>query len=76
MVSITEVSIISIDKSGESWAIEGEAIFDGDVSTTFGATYYPLDEELENVEFEIVPENFDRPALIQMIIDSALEYDE
>ena len=39
MIQISEISIISIDKSDDSWAIEGEILFEEDLSTAFEATY-------------------------------------
>ena len=76
MVIISEITIISIDKSEESWAIEGEILFESDLSTPFSATYYPDDDELEDLEIEITPGRFDKSLLKQMVLRSAQEYDE
>lgn len=76
MVQITEVSIISIDKSDDSWAIEGEVTFEEDLSAGFEVTYLPDEDELEDLKLEINPGHYDKQELKQMIIDAALDYDE
>ncbi len=76
MISITEVTIISTDKSEESWAIEGEILFEGDLSSPFSVTYYPDDDELEELELEINPGNFDKHLLKEMIVESAHNFEE
>ena len=76
MVIISEITIISIDKSEESWAVEGEIVFESDLSTPFSAAYYPDDDELEELEIEINPGRFDKCQLKQMILRAAQEYDE
>lgn len=76
MVQITEVVIISIDKCDESWAIEGEILFESDLTTPFSATYLPEDDEFEELEIEINPGKYDKKLLKEMIIDSAYNLDE
>lgn len=76
MVTISEVSIISIDKSEDSWAIEGEILFESDLSSPFSATYYPDDDEFEDLEIEINPGKYDKRVLTQMILEAAHEYED
>ncbi|MCL2702467.1 MAG: hypothetical protein FWE91_02515 [Defluviitaleaceae bacterium] len=76
MVTISEIIIISIDKSEESWAIEGEILFESDLSTPFSATYYPEDDEFEELEIEITPGRFDKFQMKQMILRAAQEYED
>lgn len=77
MIQITEVSIISIDKSDDSWAIEGEILFGEDLSTAFEVTYLPDDDELDDLSMEIdIEDKFDRALLKDMIINAVLEFDE
>jgi hypothetical protein len=76
VVTISEISIISIDKSEETWAIEGEILFESDLSTPFHATYYPDDDEFEELEIEINPGRFDRFQLKQMVICAVQEYED
>ncbi|MDR1067252.1 MAG: hypothetical protein LBL35_07495 [Clostridiales bacterium] len=76
MIQISEVNIISIDKSEDSWAIEGEILFDGDLSTPFSVDYFPEYDEFENLEIEITPGSFDGSALKKMIINASYDYDE
>ena len=53
MVRINDVSIISIDRSEDSWEIEGEILFEEDLSCEFAATYIPEDDEFEELSFSI-----------------------
>lgn len=76
MVDITEVTIISIDKSEDSWAIEGEVLFESDLTSPLSVTYYPQDDEFEDLEIEINPGNFDQGQLKDMIIAAANDYEE
>ncbi|MDR1703338.1 MAG: hypothetical protein LBS19_01460 [Clostridiales bacterium] len=76
MVTISEITLISIDKSEDSWDIEGEILFESDLASLFSATYYPDDDELENLDIEITPGRFDKCQLKQMILSAAQEYDE
>lgn len=76
MVDITEVTIISIDKSEDSWAIEGEILFESDLTSPLSVTYYPEDDEFEDLEIEINPGNFDKRQLKDMIIAAANDYEE
>ena len=76
MVTISEITIISIDKNEESWAIEGEILFESDLSTPFSAVYYPDDDELEELEIEITPGRFDKCQLKQMVLNAVQEYED
>ena len=76
MIQISEVVTISVDKSDESWAIEGEILFEGDLSTPFSATYIPAEDEFESLEIEITPGKYDKKLLKEMIVESADEFDE
>lgn len=76
MIQITEVSIISIDKSDDSWAIEGEILFEEDLSTAFEATYLCDEDEIEDIFLELDPGVYDEKQLSQMIKAAAFEYDE
>lgn len=76
MVQISEVNIISIDKGEDSWAIEGEILFEEDLSTAFEVTYIVDDDELDDLSLEIDPGNFDKKLLKEMIISSAMDYED
>lgn len=77
MVSVSEVTILSIDKSEDSWAIEGEILFESDLTTGFEATYLPdEDDELEDLVLEINPGKYDKNVLKEKIISATMEYDE
>lgn len=76
MVRITEVYIISIDKSEDSWAIEGEVIFEEDLSSGFEVTYNLEDDELEELVLEVDPGNYNRNDFKNMVIKAAMEYED
>lgn len=76
MIQISEVSIISIDKSEDSWAIEGEILFEEDLSTAFEVTYLSDEDELEDLSMEINPGKYDKSQLKEMIISAALDYED
>jgi len=76
MIIISEVNIISVDKSDDPWAIEGEILFESDLSTAFSVNYASDYDELEDLEIEINPGNYDRVLLKEMIVTAAQEYDE
>jgi len=77
LVNISEVTILSVDKSADSWAIEGEILFEPDVSAPFSAVYYEEDDELDELELEteIMPGAYDKKQLKEMIIAAAEEFD-
>ncbi len=77
MINITEVNIISIDKSDEeSWAIEGEITFESDLSTPFSTIYLLEDDEFEDFEMEIDPGSHDKRKLKKMILEAASDFEE
>ena len=76
MIHISEVNIISVDNSDELWAIEGEILFEGDLPTAFSVNYSPDYDELEDLEIEIDPGNYDRAQLKDLIVSAAQEFDE
>jgi hypothetical protein len=76
VVTISEINLISIDRSDEAWEIEGEIMFESDLATPFCATYYPDDDEFEITEIEITPGHFDRRELKQMILSAAQDYED
>ena len=76
MVNIVDVTILSIDKNDDSWEIEGEILFEGDLGSEFSATYYPWEDELEALELGIVPGRYDKGLLKEMIIESSSSFDD
>ncbi|MCL2397475.1 MAG: hypothetical protein FWC93_05350 [Defluviitaleaceae bacterium] len=75
-MNISEVVVISVDRGDDMWPIEGEAIFEGDFSTAFAAAFYPDDNEIENLEFDVAPKGFDRELFAEMLIAAISEFDE
>ncbi len=76
MVHISEVNIISVDKSEESWEIEGEILFGDDLTSAFSVTYITQDDELDNLEVELTQVKYDKHVLKEMIVKAANDYDE
>ena len=76
MITINEVIILSIDKGDDSWAIEGEIIFDSQLATAFSVTYLTVEDEFEDFEIEIDPGQYDKRALKEKILSAAMEYEE
>ncbi len=76
MVRITEVYIISIDKSEDSWAIEGEAVFEEDLTSGFEVTYNLEDDELEDLVLEVNPGSYSKNDFKNMILKAAREYED
>ncbi len=76
MVGINDVTIFSVDKGEEIWEIEGEIIFEGDLSTPFTATYAFDYDDLEEVSIEINPGPYDRSLLKEMILNAVNEAEE
>ena len=76
MIQITEIIIITADKSEDSWEIEGEILFESDLTTAFSATYLCDEDEFENLEIEINPGKYDKKLLKKMIVDAVNDFDE
>lgn len=77
MLRITEVNIYSIDKGDDSWAIEGEILFEDDLTSAFEATYLAEEDELENLSLELdLEEDYDVRALKKWIVEAANDYED
>jgi hypothetical protein len=77
MLQITEVNIYSIDKSEDSWAIEGEISFEDDLTSAFEANYLADEDELENLSLELeFEEGYDSRALKKWIVKAANDFED
>ncbi len=77
MLQISEVNLISVDKSEESWEIEGEVIFEDDLSSGFAASYLAEEDEWEELSLELeIEEGFSMRVLKDMILSAIEEYEE
>ena len=76
MLQISEVCIISIDKSEDNWEIEGEIIFEDDLNSAFAATYVKEDDEFDDLSMELNLEGFDVGKLKEMIVNAAIDYED
>lgn len=75
MVQISEVNIFSVDKSEDSWEIEGEIVFESDLSSSFSTTYLPEDDDFDSFELEINPGKYDTKLLKDMMIESVNDFE-
>ncbi len=77
MLQISKVNLISVDKSEESWEIEGEVIFEDDLSSGFAASYLAEEDEWEELSLELeMEEGFSMSLLKDMILSAIEEYEE
>ena len=77
MLQIYEVNLISVDKSEESWEIEGEVIFEDDLSSGFAASYLAEEDEWEELSLELeMEEGFSMSLLKDMILSAIEAYEE
>jgi len=74
-MSITEINIITVDKSEESWLIEGEIIFEEEFSSSFEGIYNTETEEFEELIIENEPKSYDKDDLIEKILKAVEEYE-
>ncbi len=77
MLRITEVNIYSIDKGEDSWAMEGEILFEDDLTSAFEATYLAEDDELESFSLELdLDEEYDTGTLKKRIVEAANDFED
>lgn len=77
MLQISKVNLISVDKSEESWEIEGEVIFEDDLSSGFAASYLAEEDEWEELSLELeMEEGFSMSVLKDMFLSAIEEYEE
>ena len=75
-MTLSEIVVISVDRADATWPIEGEAIFEGDFSTSFAAVFYPDDSEVEGLEFDITPAGYDSEQFLEMLVAAILDFEE
>lgn len=77
MLQITEVNIYSIDKGDDSWAIEGEILFEDDLVSAFEATYLADEDELESFSLELdLKEDYNIRVLKKQIVEAANGFED
>lgn len=77
MLQITEVTIYSIDKGEDSWAVEGEILFEDDLTSAFEATYLSDEDELESFSLELdLEEDYDTRTLKKRIVEAANDFED
>lgn len=75
IMTITEINIITVDQSEESWVIEGEISFEEELLTSFQATYNSETGEFEELIIETDPKDYDEDDLKEMILKAVEEYE-
>lgn len=76
MLSINEVTIISVHVDEEVMDIEGEVTFDNELSTAFAATYDFNEENFESLEFEIEVSDYDKHEFRDAVVELANAFEE
>ncbi|HIY05043.1 MAG TPA: hypothetical protein H9733_08780 [Candidatus Anaerotignum merdipullorum] len=76
MLQISEVNIFSLSKEEDMWSIEGEIIFEDDLTSAFETGYLPDEDELDDLSLELELEEFDQKTLKTMILDAVNNFEE
>lgn len=76
MLQISEVNIFSLSKEEDIWSIEGEIIFEDDLTSAFETGYLPDEDELDDLSLELELEEFDQKTLKTMILDAVNNFEE
>ena len=76
MLQISEVNIFSLSKEEDMWSIEGEIIFEDDMTSAFETGYLPDEDELDDLSLELELEEFDQKTLKTMILDAVNNFEE
>jgi hypothetical protein len=74
-MNITSVNIITVDKSENPWNIEGEIMFEEDLTTSFESIYDTEEKEFEELILDMDPGGYDIDDLKAMIVKSAEDYE-
>ncbi|HHW67922.1 MAG: hypothetical protein PWP07_918 [Epulopiscium sp.] len=75
VMNITEINIITVDKSDDVWLIEGEITFEEELLTTFQANYNSITGEFEELDIETDPKDYDEDDLKEMILKAVENYE-
>ncbi len=76
MLSINEVSILSVHVDEEIMEIEGEVTFDNELTTAFAATYDLEEENFEQIEFDIEITDYDKDEFKEVVVELANAFEE
>lgn len=76
MLQITEVNIFSLNREDGVCSMEGEIIFEDDLTSAFEATYLEDEDELEELSLELDITDFDQKALKEMLLDAISNYED
>ena len=60
----------------DMWSIEGEIIFEDDLTSAFETGYLPDEDELDDLSLELELEEFDQKTLKTMILDAVNNFEE
>ncbi len=76
MLSINEVTILSVHVDEEIMEIEGDVTFDNELSTAFAATFDLHEDSFESIEFDIEVTDYDKNEFKEVVIELANSFDE
>ncbi len=76
MLSINEVTILSVHVDEEIMEIEGEVTFDNELTTAFAATYDLEEETFENIEFDIEVTDYDKNEFKEAVVELANAFED
>ncbi len=76
MLSINEVTILSVHVDEEIMEIEGEVTFDNELTTAFAATYDLEEESFESIEFDIDVTDYDKNEFKEAVIELANAFED
>ncbi len=76
MLSINEVTILSVHVDEEVMEIEGEVTFDNELNTAFAATYDIEEESFEHIEFDIEVTDYDKDEFKEAVVELAEAFEE
>lgn len=76
MLQITEVNIFSLSREDGVCSVEGEIVFEDDLTSAFEATYLEDEDELEDVSLEMDFDQFDQKVWKEMLLDAISNYEE
>ena len=75
MVQVSEVSIISIDEEDDTLFVEGEILFESDLTTPFSCSYSNIEDEFEELQLEITPGKFDKNLFKNLFLTAVKEFE-
>ncbi len=76
MIEIEDVIILNVDNEDEIWSIEGEVLFESNLTVAFSVEYDTQEDEFINLELELDPGEYDKNKLNNLILDATNNFEE